>query len=142
MPCRICGRQVLPPRRRYCSPACAARQRNRPNPKRDPNLNSRARRLAAAHVRATQPNCMLCGYPIDLALPRHPKPHPLSSVVDELLPRALGGSAIDPANLGHAHRLDNGIKGSTWPITAELQARCRAKVEQVMQAERQPIRRW
>lgn len=86
----------------------------------------RPRRTATARVRATQPNCWLCGYPIDLTLDR--QRHPLGSCVDEILPVHYGGSITDPANLGHAHRVCNTSRGIK-PITPEVRARCRALFE-------------
>jgi hypothetical protein len=141
MACMTCGRPIPPDsrRRRYCSPACARRRPNRRQTPPDPVLRSHARRVAVAHVRATQPNDYLTGLPIDLTRDR--QRDPLGSCVDEIYPRALGGSAIDPANLGHTTRLANGIKGSTWPVTPELRARCRARVEAAMRRE-STTRRW
>ena len=92
-----------------------------------PELNSHARRKLVAHVRATQPDCHLCGYPIRLDLDA--QRHPLASCVDELVPRSHGGSPVDPGNVAHAHRLCNGLR-CTEPITPALRRRCRAAVEQ------------
>lgn len=86
-------------------------------------LKVRARRALIAHVRATQPNCHLCGLPIDLT--RDAQRDPLASCVDELVPRSRGGSALDLTNVGHAHRICNGSRGAK-PITPEVRARCRA----------------
>jgi 5-methylcytosine-specific restriction endonuclease McrA len=97
----------------------------------------RPRRTACAEVRRTQPCCHLCGMPVDLTLPRSgPKPHPLSSQVDEIIPVKRGGSITDPANLRHAHKVCNGSRGVKplvpwdpgWDATSnpdEVRARCR-----------------
>ena len=91
----------------------------------DSRLGGRTRTRLNAQVRARDacPVCPLCGYPIDRSLPRTPKPHPLSSVVDEWLPRALGGQ-VDLANCVESHRLCNGIKSDAWPVTPALRAKC------------------
>jgi hypothetical protein len=95
----------------------------------DPQLNGRPRRRATTHVRNTQPNCHLCGMWIDQTLDR--QRHPLASCIDELIPRALGGSPTDPNNTAHAHRLCNGIRG-TRPVTPALQQRCRQAVTRIL----------
>lgn len=92
-------------------------------------LRTRARRATIAHVRATQPNCHLCGYGIDLS--RDSQRDPLASCVDELTPRACGGSATDLTNVAHAHRICNGSRGIK-PITPDVRARCRALVESIL----------
>jgi len=104
-----------------------------------PGLAGHRRRLAIAQVRASQPNCHLCQLPIDQSLDR--QRHPLGSVVDEVLPRSHGGSAVDPANLRHAHRLCNGSRG-TKPITVAVRVRCRALVVTHLARARRPVRRW
>ena len=93
-------------------------------------LKSHARRKLIAHVRATQPCCHLCGLLIDLDADHQREP--LGSALDELVPRAHGGSCTDPANVRHAHRLCNSIRG-TKTITADLRRRCRAAVVEVLQ---------
>ena len=86
------------------------------------NLRTRRRHAILAHVRATQPDCHLCGLWIDQTLDA--QRHPLASCVDELVPRAYGGSPTDPGNVAHAHRVCNGSRG-TQPITPEVRERCR-----------------
>lgn len=88
----------------------------------------RSRVNAAVRARTDHPVCPLCGYPIDRNLPRTGKPHPLSSVIDEWLPRTLGGNPHDEANCVELHRLCNGIKGKTWPVTPNLRARCTQRI--------------
>ena len=120
--CTRCGAPYVRTRgnQRVC-PNCRATRKNAARP-RSPELNTQDRRRATAEVRATQPNCHLCGYgPIDLTLNR--QSHPLASCVDEILPRHHGGSPLDPANLGHAHRVCNTSRG-TQPITPEVRQRC------------------
>jgi hypothetical protein len=105
-------------------------------------LKGRPRRRVCEQVRARHAPCAMCGYPINQALPRHPRPHKLSSVVDEWIPRVLGGDPLDPANLVELHHLCNAIKGARL-VTPDLQARCRRRVEALL-AGRQPStrRRW
>ena len=64
-----------------------------------------------------EPNCWLCGLPVDLSLPRWPQPHPMSSVIDERIPRSkhpFGAkyAALDRSNCAHAHRDCNGRRGN------------------------------
>ncbi len=94
----------------------------------DPQLNTQARRRVLAHIRATEPNCHLCGYPINLGLDR--QRHPLASCGDEVIPRKHGGSATDPANVRHSHRICNGVR-ATHPPTPEIKRRCRDAVERI-----------
>ena len=93
------------------------------------SLRTRARRATIAHVRKTQPDCHLCGYPIDLTLDA--QRHPLASSVDEVHLRSRGGSATDLTNVAHAHRICNGSRGIK-PITPDVRARCRALVESIL----------
>jgi hypothetical protein len=97
----------------------------------DSRLGGRPRIRLNAAVRDRNHPCPLCGYPIDATLPRTGKPHPLSSVIDEWYPRALGGP-VDETNCRETHRLCNGMKGKTWPVTPDLRSRCRTAVENEM----------
>ena len=119
----------------------ATRRRTAKQQAADRLRSGRPRERAKAAIRATQPNCHLCGYPIDLALDR--KRHPLASSIDELVPVDYGGSTLDPANLRHAHRICNGSRG-TKPITPEVRARCRTLVENVLRRPLSPsyTRSW
>lgn len=121
--CTHCGKPYIKTRgnQRVC-PHCRVNRKNARRSPVDRRLNTQDRRRATAQVRATQPNCHLCGIAIDLTLDR--QRHPLSSCVDEILPRHHGGSPLDPANLGHAHRVCNTSRG-TQPITPEVRQRCR-----------------
>lgn len=60
----------------------------------------RPRQRVKAQIRKTHPLCHLCGQPPLMDVDR--TRHPLASTIDELVPIALGGSALDPANLRHA----------------------------------------
>lgn len=91
----------------------------------------RPRRRVIAEVRATEPNCHLCGYPIDLALDY--QRHALASTVDELVPVADGGSTTDRANCRHAHRCCNSSRNK-HPITDEVRRRCRTLAEEHLAA--------
>lgn len=101
-------------------------------------IRSHARTKLIAHIRATQPACHLCGLAIPLNVDH--QRHPLGSALDELVPRAHGGSPTDPANVAHAHRLCNGIRG-TKPITPALRQRCRQAIEQAIGATNGVTRR-
>ena len=98
----------------------------------DTRLGHRARRRCCEIVRARHAPCALCGYEIDQALRRTGSPHPLSSAVDEWLPRSLGGDPHDPDQCVEMHRVCNGMKSGSWPVTDELRRRCRAEVERIM----------
>jgi 5-methylcytosine-specific restriction endonuclease McrA len=83
---------------------------------RNPELTGRPRRRLVAQVRREEPDCWLCGYPINLALPAT---HPMSSTVDEVIPRSR---AVDPyraaltrSNCRHAHRTCNSARGNRLP---------------------------
>ncbi len=97
----------------------------------DTRLGHRARRELKAVVRARRQPCALCGYPIDQALDR--QAHPLGSVIDEWLPRNLGGDPLDPTNTVELHRLCNGMKGATWPVDNDLRERCRLAVRDLLE---------
>lgn len=88
-------------------------------------------------MRASQPNCYLCGLPISLELDR--QRHPLASSVDHLVPLSRTSVTYNVSDLAHMHRLCNGMK-FTKPITPELRAKCRAAVEARM--GRVVVRRW
>lgn len=111
--------------------ATVTKQRVRKRGPVDPQLNGGARRNLMRQLRATQPNCYWCGYPIDLRLDR--QRHPLASCGDELIPRIHGGSATDPNNVVHAHRLCNGVR-LTAPDTPDVRQRCRNAVERHLHA--------
>lgn len=77
-------------------------------------LSGRPRRNLVAQVRREEPNCWLCGHPIDLTLPRG---HKLASTVDEIIPRSLGGSPLDRHNCRHAHMVCNSKRGNRPPVS-------------------------
>lgn len=81
------------------------------------SLKGRPRRRAIAQVRAEEPTCWLCGFPIDLRLPHNSK---WSSTIDEVVPRSKGGSTTDRANLRHAHRSCNSSRGNRPPQRRDL----------------------
>lgn len=65
--------------------------------------NGQHRRLFEANkkkILATQDVCGICGKPVDKAL-RYP--HPLSAVIDHIIPIARGGHPSDIDNLQLAH---------------------------------------
>lgn len=80
-------------------------------------LSGRPRRRVAAQVRREEPNCWICHLPIDLSLCRSgPTPHPMSSTLDEVIPRSLHPlgplyAALDRSNVRHAHRICNLKRG-------------------------------
>jgi 5-methylcytosine-specific restriction endonuclease McrA len=93
-----------------------------------PELSGRPRRTVCAQVRREEPNCWLCGLPIDLSLPRWPKPHPMSSVIDEVIPRSKHPrgayfAAHDRANMRHAHRECNGRRGARIDYVQPVRSR-------------------
>ncbi len=84
--------------------------------------------LKLVRDRTDSPVCPLCGVAIDRTLRRSGKPDPLSSCVDDWFPRKLGGDPLDPDNCVEVHRVCNGVKGSTWPVTDGVRQRCRELV--------------
>ena len=60
-------------------------------------------------VFATQDTCGICGKPVDKTLPPN---HPLAPELDEIVPIARGGSALDLDNLQLTHRICNEKKGA------------------------------
>ena len=90
----------------------------------DEELKGRPRRRACAQVRAEEPDCWLCGFPIDLSIPRNDK---WGSTIDEIVPRSTATSmaerrrlATDRANLRHAHRSCNSSRGNGPPVRRNL----------------------
>ena len=82
------------------------------------HANGAARRKLVARLKASGEPCWLCGRAIDLSLgmvtdPTTGKrrPHPMSFVVDEVVPVSQGGSPIDPANCRPAHWICNARRG-------------------------------
>lgn len=84
----------------------------------DPRRANGARRDAIkARWRAIGDPCHLCGKPIDYSLGMVPlpggrrKPHPMSFVVDEIVPVKFGGDPLDFANTRPAHWICNARRG-------------------------------
>lgn len=85
------------------------------NPRR---ANGAARDKIRARWRAIGAPCALCGKPIDYSLgmitdPRTGKrrPHPMSFVVDEIVPVSQGGSPFTMENTRPAHYICNARRG-------------------------------
>lgn len=99
----------------------------------------RPRKRHTDWVRANHPStCAICGYPIDMHADR--QRHPLASAVDEWIPIAAGGSALDRSNAAHLHRYCNGVKGDR-PVTPEVVTRCRAHIATLLEAKT-IVRTW
>jgi len=79
-----------------------------------PELQGRPRRRLLAQVRREEPNCWICGHPIDLTLNR--QTHPMGSTVDEIIPRSRSidprRAALTRTNLRHSHRACNTERGN------------------------------
>ena len=96
-----------------------------PSPSKDPPMaknpryaNGARRRAIRARWQAIGDPCHICGKPIDYSLgmvtdPRtgRRRPHPMSFVVDEIVPVRFGGSPIDFANTRPAHWICNARRG-------------------------------
>jgi hypothetical protein len=86
---------------------------------RDPRkANGTKRNAIRARWRAIGDPCHLCGKPIDYSLGMvtdqrtgKRRPHPMSFVVDEIVPVSKGGDPLDFANTQPAHWLCNARKG-------------------------------
>ena len=102
----------------------------------DSRLGGRVRTRVNAEVRArtAHPVCLLCGYPIDRSLTRSGRPHPLSSVIDEWVPRSKGGP-VSAGNCVELHRTCNATKHDHWPITPDIRQRCRDKVREYLEVD-------
>ena len=98
------------------------------NPRR---ANGSARDRIRATIRARGEPCAICGRPIDYSLGMitdpatgRRRPHPMSFVVDEIVPVSRGGSPIDPRNCRPAHWACNARRGdgtrSAGPTTLPL----------------------
>lgn len=94
------------------------------NVRRAPELDGRPRRRLMARVRREQPNCWLCGLPIDLSL--NAMTDPMGSTIDEVVPRSRSAdkkrAALTYSNLRHAHRLCNSERGADM-VTEERSSR-------------------
>lgn len=101
----------------------------RQNPRR---ANGSARDRIRARIRARGDNCAICGRPIDYSLgmitdPRtgRRRPHPMSFVVDEIVPVSRGGDPYAADNCRAAHWICNARRGDgtrrpPGPTTAAL----------------------
>ncbi len=107
----------------------------------DSRRGGRVRTRINAEVRARRLPCALCGYPIDHTLNRIGRRHPLASVIDEWFPLSKGGE-VSLTNCVDTHSVCNAIKSDHWPVTAEMQARCRAEVQALMAGSKVHTRTW
>lgn len=115
------------------------------------NANGHRRRQTRLTVLAEETHCYLCGQLVDKSLGFLPDQHgqrcqsadctgcipdPMRAEVDEVIPRALGGSPIDRANCRLTHRACNQRKAdrlldSSTEIDAQpAQTRARASLLQ------------
>lgn len=91
------------------------------------NANGHRRRQLVARVRTEEDHCGICDQPIDKTLTFTPRQHgprctnpdctgcipdPMRGEVDEIIPRAHGGSPLTRANTHHVHRQCNSLKGT------------------------------
>ena len=87
----------------------------KPNPRK---ANGARRRRIRARWKAIGAPCALCGKPIDYSLGMvvdlrtgKRRPHPMSFVVDEIVPVSRGGDPLDFANTQPAHWICNARRG-------------------------------
>ena len=87
-------------------------------PKTNPRYaNGSRRRAIRARWKAMGEPCALCGKPIDYSLGMvttpdgRRKPHPMSFVVDEIVPVSQGGDPLDFGNTRPAHWICNARRG-------------------------------
>ena len=81
--------------------------------------NGNRRRKIRARWKAIGAPCALCGKPIDYSLGMvvdrrtgKRRPHPMSFVVDEIVPVSAGGDPLDFANTQPAHWICNARRGN------------------------------
>lgn len=103
--------------------------------------NGNARRKLRARLKAEQRDCWICrafGRParIDYDLPHM---HPMSFVVDELIPVSKGGSPLNYHNVDAAHRRCNGWRGNKSVETVLKIARSERVKQQMF---KQPFNEW
>lgn len=86
------------------------------NPRR---ANGARRDSIRARWRAIGDPCHICGHPIDYSLGMiadpltgKRRPHPMSFVVDEIVPVSKGGDPLDFANTRPAHWICNARRGA------------------------------
>lgn len=115
------------------------------------SLTGRPRERAKAQVAQRPPYCHLCGLLIDMQADR--QRDPLAFAVDEIVPRSRGGSAVDDANLGAAHRHCNTSRHDhplvswdpAWPDRKyepeEVRARCRRTITALTRTP-EPLGTW
>lgn len=82
----------------------------------NPRWASSARKKLQARYRALGAPCAICGMPIDYSLGMvtengKRKPHPLSFVIDEIVPVSQGGSPFTFENTRPAHWICNARRG-------------------------------
>lgn len=73
------------------------------------NSNGHRRRQLTARIKATATHCALCGGPLN---PDATWPDPQCTVIDEDIPRAKGGSPLDPDNTNAMHNQCNRFKST------------------------------
>jgi len=84
--------------------------------RRDPRNHHRRRDRHRRAIARNQPDCALCGLPIDYTLPT---PHPMSYEVDHIVPIAQGG-ADNLHNKQAAHRRCNRAASDKRPKRAAV----------------------
>lgn len=110
------------PTQKWCSPQCryrvadatpAARRRwHRKNAKRRPNSRAgNAWRLLREQVLSEEPDCWICGDPIDRSIEW---PRDMSAEADHVTPLEDGGELLDRANVHAAHRVCNQARHVEW----------------------------
>lgn len=114
------------------------------------NSNGHRRRELRKRVLAEESICALCGDPVDKTLTGTPGthykncatpnchgciPHPMRAEVDEIIPRAKGGSPYERSNTTMMHRKCNQFK-STKSLE---QARAEWQGQKAKQVERTPV---
>lgn len=98
-------------RRAFWSHENMKKQQNRPDRNGPHRMQFEANKRI---VLATQDVCGICGRPVDKTLK---SPHPLSAVVDHIIPVAKGGHPSDISNLQLAHRQCNAQKSDKLSVS-------------------------
>ena len=118
------------------------------------NSNGHKRRELRKRVLAEETHCSLCGTPVDKRIKTTPGahyktchggactgciPHPMRAEVDEIVPRAKGGSPLQRTNTTLMHRSCNQFKGTMTLDKARTKWQAKQQAQTHTQVRSSPI---